>query len=144
MRRANKTLQLVKRKAASWKDLFRRADVFEKYDDFIQLQIAGKEEFFVWKGFVESKIGKLAKMMEATSGGELRLRLWPQSFAVQDDGWSCSVAYYFGLKSKGKSTIDVATWNGQLQSLVVSFEHYDPNNCCAALSIVSKSDLTFK
>ena len=63
-------IQNINRGLNEWVDLFTHYQFFDEFDDFVEINIVGKdvEKFTKWKGFIKSQLWVLSEHLSGKRG----------------------------------------------------------------------------
>ena len=96
---------IVMNKPVDWSKLFEKIDFFNDYNNFIEVNIVANDEneFYRWKGLIESQIIVLTRGLENRLDYEdhprgVQLHPYPVEFPKQDKDFKYCSCFYFGLK----------------------------------------------
>ena len=103
------TNELIKNKGSSpitWKRLFKKFPFFRAYEHFVEIQVMSKSEEHhkKWQGFCENKVKRMLKgleMLDKKIGDCLEFRPYPKSFALDNEEYPYTDAYYIGMRIRG-------------------------------------------
>ncbi|KAI3467040.1 hypothetical protein Pfo_023703 [Paulownia fortunei] len=98
--RGNEICQAVEASKASWDALFEPFAFFEAYRNYLQIDIAAKNDgdLMNWKGWVESRIRLLTLKIERDTNGLLQCHPYPGEFSEKSKPFQQS--YFMGLRRK--------------------------------------------
>ncbi|KAL2228543.1 UNVERIFIED_CONTAM: Nuclear poly(A) polymerase 1, partial [Sesamum indicum] len=92
----------VEAKTASWHTLFQPFTNFQAYRNYLQIDIAAKNEgdLLNWKGWVESRIRLLTLKIERNTGGLVQCHPHPGGWFSSDKSKPFRHSYFMGLRRK--------------------------------------------
>ncbi|KAL2235045.1 UNVERIFIED_CONTAM: Nuclear poly(A) polymerase 1 [Sesamum indicum] len=98
--RGNEICQAVEAKTASWDTLFQPFTYFQAYRNYLQIDIAAKNEgdLLNWKGWIESRIRLLTLKIERDTSGLVQCHPHPGGFSDKSKPFRHS--YFMGLRRK--------------------------------------------
>jgi len=84
----------------SWRDLFRKMDIFRQYKYFLKIDIlsTNPNDHLKWAGWVESRLRLLVKGLEALP--QIEVHPCTREFVLEDPEYKLCSTYFFGFKLK--------------------------------------------
>ncbi|XP_022750733.1 nuclear poly(A) polymerase 1-like isoform X1 [Durio zibethinus] len=98
--RGNEICQVMEANNSSWASLFEPFLFFEAYKNYLQIDIAAKNDidFREWKGWVESRLRLITLKIERDTHGLLQCHPHPSNFSDKSRSFQC--CYFMGLRRK--------------------------------------------